>query len=341
MRADLGDLSSARTVVLLTHGVLMLIAPPGRKIESVDDLKGKTVGIVGGEVNRRVAEVLDREYDLTAAKVRWKDLAPAEVAAAVQSKQVDALLIVAPVSERFLSIIRNLLPRDPKRQATLIPIESAGAIEAIAKSYESYDLPKGTLRGSPPIPDDDLTTLRVPIYLVANRKLDNELVTALTKAVMEARGDLLHQHPLVSQIAAPSLEKDAEIPAHPGAAAYFNGEEKTIFDKYGDQFFYASMLLGMLTSLMAALWKFVASDAGGSSQRSVDQLSGLSRRIREAREDELDRIEDEIDDILKSGLASSARGETDATELQIALNRLGHLITQRRRNLETGQARPG
>jgi hypothetical protein len=101
------------------------------------------------------------------------------------------------------------------------------------------------------------------------------------------------------------------------------------------------MVLGMLTSGAAAIWKFVISDSGGSGQRSVDQLSGLSRRIREAREDELDRIEDEIDDILKSGLASSARGETDVTALQIALNRLGHLINQRRRNLETGQSRPG
>jgi hypothetical protein len=270
--------------------------------------------------------------------VRWKDLAPAEVPAAIQSKQVDALLIVAPVSEKFLAIIRNLLPRDPKRQAKLIPIESAGAIEAIAKSYESYDLPKGTLRGSPPIPDDDLTTLRVPVYLVANRKLDSELVTALTKAVMEARGSLLHEHPLVAQIAAPSTEKDAEIPAHPGAAAYFAGEEKTIFDKYGDQFFYASMLLGMLTSAAAAVWKFVVSDSGGSSRSSVDQLSGLSRRIREAREDELDRIEDEIDNILGTELAKSERGESDSATLQIALNRLAHLINNRRRALQTGHA---
>jgi TRAP transporter TAXI family solute receptor len=341
VRADLGDLSAARTIVLVTNGVVMLIAPPGSAIESIDDLKGKSVGVLGGEVNRRLVDVLDKEYDLARAKVRWKDLAPAEVQAALQGKQVDALLVVIPLSPKYLALVRGFFPRDGKRQPSLLSIESAGAIAAVTPSYESHDIPKGTLRGSPPIPDDDLTTLQVPYYLVANRKLDLDLMTELTKAVMEARGSLIGEHPLVAQISAPSTEKDAAIPIHPGAAAYFAGEEKTIIDKYGDYFWYGTMVLGMLTSGAAAVWKFVISDNEQSGRRSVDQLSGLSRRIREAREDELDRIEDEIDDILKSGLASSERGETDVTALHIALNRLGHLINQRRRNLEAGQARPG
>ena len=33
--------------------------------------------------------------------------------------------------------------------------------------------------------------------------------------------------------------------------------KKTFFDKYGDQIFYGSMLLGTLTSLFAAAWKFM------------------------------------------------------------------------------------
>jgi TRAP transporter TAXI family solute receptor len=335
VRGDVGDLSSARTVVLLTHGVLMIIVPPGRTITSMDELKGKSVGIVGGQANRRVAEILDKEYDLATAKVRWKDLALAEVQAALQSKQVDALLVVTPISDKFLSIIRNFFPRDAKRKPTLISIDAAGAIAAISKFYESYDLPKGTLRASPPMPDDDLTTLRVPVYLVANQKLDDDVVGVLTKAVMEARNSLLAEYPLVSQISAPSTEKDASIPIHPGAAAYFSGEEKTIFDKYGDQLFYASMLLGMVSSVLAAAWKFMVTDTVAPGGRPLDQLASMSRRIRKAPSEELDRIEDEIDDILGSELARSERGETDAAALQIALNRLGHLIDHRRRVLQS------
>ena len=74
VRADLGDLSAARTVVLVTHGVVMIIVPPGSPIEDMAGLAGKTVGVVGGEMNRRIVEVLTREYDLTRQKVRFQDL---------------------------------------------------------------------------------------------------------------------------------------------------------------------------------------------------------------------------------------------------------------------------
>jgi len=39
--ADIGDLSSARTIVVVTYAVAMLAVPPGSPIASIDDLKGK------------------------------------------------------------------------------------------------------------------------------------------------------------------------------------------------------------------------------------------------------------------------------------------------------------
>src|SRR5215813_11144923 len=51
VRADASDLSEARTVVLVTHVVALLIAPPGAGIDSIDGLKGKTVGVVGSDMN--------------------------------------------------------------------------------------------------------------------------------------------------------------------------------------------------------------------------------------------------------------------------------------------------
>src|SRR5512140_3155148 len=41
VRADSPDLSAARSVVLFTYGVVMIIVPSGSTIEDVDDLKGK------------------------------------------------------------------------------------------------------------------------------------------------------------------------------------------------------------------------------------------------------------------------------------------------------------
>jgi TRAP-type uncharacterized transport system substrate-binding protein len=333
VRGDATDLKGARTVVVITHGVLMLIGMPGYAITEIDELKGKTIGIVGGAVNQRIASVLDSEYDLTRNKVKFQDIALADVAAAVKGRKVQALLFVTPISGRYLTMLRNFFPRDAKKSPTLLPIESAGAIAAAVGAYESFDIPKGTIRGSPAIPDDDLTTLRVPIYLIAKEKLSDDTATQLTQAIMETRGNMIGEHPILAQISAPSTEKDAPIRIHPGAEAFFSGDVKTIFDKYGDQFFYASMLLGMVSSLAAAFWKFMMPVPEGG--RPPERLYNITGRIRDAASaEDLDRIEDEIDDILRTELSRESGGDTDAGALQIALSRLEYLIKQRRRLLQ-------
>ena len=252
VRADVGDLSAARTVVLVTYGVVMILVPPGSSIKHMEDLKGKTVGVVGGDINQRVVEVLTQEYDLTRAKVHFKNLAAAEVQNALRSKQVGALLVVVPISEKYLSLVRSFFPANAKQKLGLVPIDAAEAIATLAQAYESYDLPKGSLRGSPPIPDDDLTTLRVPFYLVANKNLDADQVTDLTQAVMDVRRDLRAQYPLLAQISAPSTDKDAYILIHPGAAAFYDDSQQNFFDKYNDALYYIPMLLGVLASLATA-----------------------------------------------------------------------------------------
>jgi hypothetical protein len=241
---------------------------------------------------------------------------------------------VVPISERYIAGLRTLLPPDGKRHPTLIAIESAEAIAAIAKAYESYELPKGTFRGSPAIPNDDLTTLRVPVHLVANRTLNNDTVTVLAKAIMEYRRELISDFPVATHIAAPSSDKDATIPVHPGAKAYFEGEEKTFFDKYGDQLFYGTLVLGTLTSAMAAAWKFVLRGPEVPGGRLIDRLTELAVRIRSANSDEeLAAIEDEINAILQSELEDL---QSEEAALNVAAARLERLIHLRGSKLSAG-----
>jgi TRAP-type uncharacterized transport system substrate-binding protein len=47
-RDDAGDLSAARTVLVITHGVVLIIVPPGSTIDGIEALKGKTVGVGQG-----------------------------------------------------------------------------------------------------------------------------------------------------------------------------------------------------------------------------------------------------------------------------------------------------
>jgi TRAP transporter TAXI family solute receptor len=341
IRPDVGDLSSARALMIVARAVVLIIAPPSSNVTSMDNLKGKTVGVIGGSINHSVVRVLTREYDLERSRTRFRDMLPAEVPQALQAKQVQALLLVVPISENYIGRIRDML-RAAKGKVALVPIESAGAIANIQRAYESYDLPKGTIRGSPAVPDEDLTTLRMPFYLVANKKVSDDVAGALVKAVFDARRELSKDHPLLAQIAEPDKDKDAFIPIHHGASQYFEDEQKSFFDKYGDQLFYGSMLLGMLTSLLAGVWRYMLKDDPEPQERPLSRLFALMDRVREARDEtELASAEQEIDEILKLQLEQCAPGEIDAGEaaaVSLATHRLEHLVSQRRAALRSGAA---
>ena len=69
VRGDVGDLSQAQAIIILARAVVLLVAPPGSSITDIAGLKRVTVGVVGGEMNRKVVSALTEEYDLGRANV--------------------------------------------------------------------------------------------------------------------------------------------------------------------------------------------------------------------------------------------------------------------------------
>ncbi len=67
-RGDIGDLSAARTVVVVANAVVLLVVPPGSPVAKIDDLKGRTIGMFSLDLNRRVVQAITKEYDLNSAK---------------------------------------------------------------------------------------------------------------------------------------------------------------------------------------------------------------------------------------------------------------------------------
>ena len=256
VRGDVGDLSQAQAVVVVSHVVLLIVAPPGSSIDSIDKLKGRRVGVIGGDANARIVDVLSKAYGLDRAKM-FKDVALSDARNAIRSRDVGALLVVIPLAEKYLSLLRGFFQQSPKALPVLIPIKSAGAIAEAERAYESFDVPKGTLRGAPPVPDDDLTTLRTSLYLVARKKLGTDLVTSLTQTIMRARRELMGEQPIFAQIAAPSTDADAYLPLHPGAAAFYNGTQQSFMDEYGNWIYLTPMALGGAATVLAAAWKFL------------------------------------------------------------------------------------
>jgi hypothetical protein len=333
VRGDVGDLSQAQAVVVVSHVAALIIAPPGSTIDSMDKLKGHRVGVLGGDTNAKIVDVLSKEYGLDRAKV-FKDVPLSDARRALQSKEVGALLVVIPLTQKYLSQVRDIFQQGRKALPVLIPIDSAGAIAEAERAYESFDVPKGTLRGAPPVPDDDLTTLRASLYLVASKALGSDLIATLTKTIMSVRRDLMGEQPIFAQITAPSTDPDAYLPLHPGAAAFYNGTQQSFMDEYGNWIYLTPMVLGGIATLLASAWKFLGLGEPATKQGPLDSLYALSRRIRNvSTEAELSDIEDEIDDILRAQRARSADGDERAVDdatLNVAAHRLESLIHDRR-----------
>jgi TRAP-type uncharacterized transport system substrate-binding protein len=252
VRGDVGDLW-AQAVAIVVHTVVLLVAPPGSGISDMAGLKRAAIGVVGADANKRLTKLLSDEYDFARSGVTLKNLALPDVRRALETKDVRAVLIVMPLAERYLTLLRGLFPEGAKSGPVLIPIESAGAIAEKDKAYESFDVPKGTLRGSPANPSDDVTTLRTSFYLVAQKTLDSDVVTDLTQSLMNARRDLLAEYPLLGQITTPDTDASAYIPLHL-ARCLLQRHAGKFSRQMGNIIFLAPMIAGALASVLAAAW---------------------------------------------------------------------------------------
>ena len=339
VRADVGDLTQARAVAVMAEGIVMIVAPPGSNITTIAKLRDHTVGVAAGEINHNVVEALKKEYDLGHANVTFKDIVPSDARRAMQAREIAALIVVVPLTDKYLSLVKGLFREGVNSAPVLIPIDSAGAITDVKGPYESFDIPKGTLRGSPAVPADDVTTLRVPYLLVANRHLDPQLIGELTKRVMAARRNLASVQPLIAGIATPTLDADAYIAVHPGAAAFYNGTEQSFMDRWGNVIYLTPIAFGALASIFAAAWRFLGIRRNDKTQTTLEQLGALRERIRDLEDEaELRKIEDEIDALLRTHFAKSADGEeggTEALALIAVAQRLDNLVHHRRVVLST------
>jgi TRAP-type uncharacterized transport system substrate-binding protein len=334
VRGDVGDLSQAQVIVVVAPITVLLIAPAGSSIDGIEKLKGRTVGVLGGEANAKIVDVLNNAFNLARDKVVFKDLAPQDARQAIQSKQVSALLVVIPLTEKYLSLVKGFFPQGAKTTPVLIPIESAAAIADTNRAYESFDVPKGTLRGSPPVPDDDVTTLKTSLYLVARKSLNADVAANLAQYILKVRRELLRGNPLFAQIAAPSIEPDAYLPVHPGALAFYNGTQLSFIDEYSNYIYIGPMILGGIATVLAAAWKFLGIGQPEFRQGTLDTLYGLARRIRNVdSESELSDIEEEIDNLLRAERLKAEDDDesaVDAATLNVVAHRLENLIHDRR-----------
>ena len=124
------------------------------------------------------------------------------------------------------------------------------------------------------------------------------------------------------------------IPAHPGAAAFVDGEEKTFLDRYSDFIWWGLMALSATGSVGAWFAGYLKKDERSNNSTLREKLLDMIAVARKSDSaDELDQMQSEADDILRETLQCFEHGaieEGALTAFNIALEQFHHAVYDRR-----------
>ena len=337
LRADQEQPRNSETIAVLRRDVVFMITPAKSNVESLKDLRGKTVGLLSGiRSDARLLDLLLGYYGVDPATVTRQTLEPAAVGGAAAQKKIAAVFVVGqpgsgPAQEAFSSIARAT-----KATPNVVAVEEA---EAIAKRFPYFDtteIPKGAFGGASPQPDEAVTSLSLGYRLLAHRDLPSLKMEALARQLMTHKARMAAVSPAAAQIEAPDTGKDAFFRVHAGAASYFDGEETSLFDRFESFFYIGAALLSVMGSMGAWFVSRVSGRKLDGPAQHVRRLMDLLTATHEADGEELNALEAKAESEVRwtlKALADNTLESSDLAAVSMALEEVRRAIDRRRAKL--------
>ncbi len=341
VRGDLDLPKEAMAVATLRKNVAVLWVPPrakgakgakGKPIKKITDLAGKKIGVIGRtQANVKLLGIILDQYGLKPDKYQVVQFPTQGFADAIKGQTLDAFMAVGPLSSRITADAINATARDGA-SPTFLAIDAADAIDQKYPAYEAAEIPEGSYGNDKP--DDAIKTIGFNHHIVARKALPETTVAAFTRQLFSVRQSVLTEHAHAAKLEAPDTDKDASITAHPGAAAYVDGEEKTFLEKYSDFIWFGLMGLSVLGSAGAWFAGYMKKDERISNSSRRERLLEMIAVARKANaSEELDELQIEADDIMRDTLNCFEHGtieEGTLTAFNIALEQFHNAVADRK-----------
>ena len=246
---------------------------------------------------------------------------------------IDAFMTVGPLDSKVTLDAIGATAR-ARSEPTFLPIDVSEAIAKKHPLYVSEEIPASSFSSSPARPDDKIETVAVNHLIVAPRSLSESAVGAFIRQLFTARPSLAREMPIAARIEKPDTDKDASLPAHPAAAAFIDGNERTFMDKYSDYIWGVVLLLSVLGSASAALRHHIKRDERRLNTLRREKLLAAISMIRKIDTiEELDTLQCEAEDFLRETLECFDDGaieEGDLTAYSLVLEQFYHAVVNRR-----------
>jgi TRAP transporter TAXI family solute receptor len=341
------------SVAILRKNVVVLWSPSGLsrkgsrkeskpKIKGIDELEGHRVGIVGRtQVNVTLLRVILTESGVSPDKVPVTQFSTTQIAEMVRDPTIDAFMTVGPLDSKITADAITATAR-VRGEPTFLPIDVSEAIAQRHPLYESEEIPGSSFSSSPARPDDTIETVGINHLIVAPKTLSETAVAGFTRQLFAVRPSLAREVPGAAKIEKPDTDKDAALPAHPGAAAYIDGTERTFLDKYSDYIWGGVLLLSVLGSGSAWLRHYIKRDERRLNTLHREKLLAAISRVRRIDSiEELDALQSEADDTLRETLNCYDEGAIEAGDLSaygLVLEQFHHAIVDRRAAISAAAA---
>ncbi|MFN3889679.1 MAG: TAXI family TRAP transporter solute-binding subunit [Beijerinckiaceae bacterium] len=315
VRPDVRLPANGLTVAILRREALIILHPSAQKIDGPADLAGKSLAVIErDEADASAVQALLEFYDV-AARVRVGRIAEGDVASALAGGRFAAAAFLAtPGSPEAVRVARAIASAFGK-PVSLVKISGSEAFAASRPVYSQMKIPSGGVLANPATPAEEAETIGVSWRLMARQGLDRGPISTLTERLFESRSGLARQSRAAITMKAPDSDDatSAVLPNHRGALDYFNREQLTFMDRYGDWLWFSLFAAGGVSSAFAWIGRMFRR----RRREVVDEaLTRLCRLLTEARKaDSLPRLAEisaEIDRLVAISVWRVRRRTTDA-----------------------------
>lgn len=211
-----GQPTVTNTAVLasLYPEVCQIIAVADSGIESVADLRGKSVsiGAIGSGVETNAKQIL-AAYGLSTDDIKVQNLDFAESAEAMKNRTLDACFITAGVPNTAV------LDLATSRDVMVVPVDGAEA-QSLLDQYPFYAVATIT-PGEYSFLSNDVSTIAVQATLICSTDLDEETAYNLVKTIFEKAEDIAASHEKGSYLSPDYAIQGVSVDFHPGAVRYY------------------------------------------------------------------------------------------------------------------------
>src|SRR5436309_14999598 len=146
--------------------------------------------------------------------------------------------------------------------------------------------------------------------------MPNYVAGEVARLLFVTKTKLVSTLPQVGQIEAPDTDKGAALPVHPGAAAYFDGEQTNLLE----QFLTYAYLVAIIGSVIGAGYAWMRSawrDTGSQEQAQLQRLLTILRDVPTVDLDTLEVFDKEVEAINAWALERVTQEAMEAEQFRV------------------------